>query len=289
MNYKETALAAYLHTIGQYKLLTADEELELGRRIKDEGDQIAREKLINHNLRLVVSVAKPYRTRGNHNIPLEDLIADGNLGLIAAVEKYDYTLGYRFSTCAVPWIKQAITKGIMEKSRTIRVPAHVVQMFNEYKTAYEELAQTNGGEPTFEDIARKMGITTDKLHEILMWKKNTVSMETPLEDEGEGDTLGDLVADPGDLSPIEYTQKSDEKEFIARLLKDLDPRTKAIFKLRYGLGDENDPEEYRVEHTLEEIGSMLTPAITRERVRQIVAQQLARWKIQYSKDGEALM
>lgn len=280
MSNTQSSLALYLQEIGRYKLLTAAEELELGRRIRDEQDEEARQLLIQSNLRLVVSVAKPFRTRGNHNIPLEDLIAEGNQGLITAVDKYDYNLGYRFSTCAVPWIKQAIMKGIVDNSRTVRIPAHIVQMFNEYKKAEEEISAENGGVAPEADIARKMGITLDKLHELLEWKQNAISLETPLGDDG--DTISDIIPDAHTQTPAEYADQKDRESFVRKLLSELDDRTATIFKLRFGLGTDEDPEEYRIEHTLEEIGEMLTPRITRERVRQIVAQQLARWKTKYA-------
>ena len=280
MSNIQSSLAMYLQQIGQFKLLTAEEELELGRRIRDEHDEDARQLLIQSNLRLVVSVAKPFRARGNHNIPLEDLIAEGNQGLIAAVDKYDYNLGYRFSTCAVPWIKQAIMKSIVDNSRTIRIPAHIIQLFNKYKKAEEEISAETGGVASEEDIARRMGITLDKLHDLLEWKQNSISLETPLGDDG--DTISDVMPDTHSQTPAEYANQKDRDAFVRKLLSELDNRTAIIFKLRFGLGTDEDPAEYRVEHTLEEIGGMLTPKITRERVRQIVAQQLARWKTKYA-------
>lgn len=273
-------LAAYLRDINPYsETLSAEEELELGRRIKDEHDEEAREELINHNLRLVIYIAKPFKTRGNHNLSLEDLISEGNRGLIKAVDKYDYTLGYRFSTCAVPWIKQAIMQAIAEQSRSIRVPAHIIQQFNSYKRAYEKLSQDK--EPTNAEIAAEMGITENKLDLILQWKRNTISLESPLDDSTDGDTLSDIVADPDERVPSDYAEESCKQDFVNKLLSGLNDRVSAIIKLRFGVGNANDPEEYRVPHTLEEIGKMLKPAITRERVRQIIEQQLARWRTQY--------
>lgn len=276
----ESSLALYFRDIGQYPLLTKDQELELGRRIKDEGDEEARQQMINCNLRLVVDIAKNYRSE-NHNIPLEDLIADGNLGLIKAVEKYDYTLGYRFSTCATPWIKQAIMKSIIDKSRSIRIPAHIIQKFNEYKKASEELVNELEREPTHNEIAKKMGMDAEELSQLLQWRQNTASLEKPLGDE-EDSTLEDICADDNDVSPIEYTERSMKRDFIDGLLDELDDRTKKIVKLRFGLGQDGDPEEYFREHTLEEIGALLNPSITRERCRQILAQQIAKWKTKYS-------
>lgn len=278
----DNSLTLYLREIGRYPLLTKEQEIELGRRIKDEHDDAARAQMINSNLRLVVSVAKPFRN-GNHNVPLEDLIADGNIGLMTAVDKYDYTLGYRFSTCAVPWIKQAIMKAIIDKSRLIRVPAHIIQQFNQYRDTLDRLFTEGNEAPTDEDVAKAMKVDVEDVRNLKEWKQNTTSLETPLGDE-EGNTLEDVCADTGSETPVEYVEKSLRKDFVNNLLKDLNPRTQAIFKLRYGLGDENDPAEYREEHTLEEIGALLTPQITRERVRQIVTQQIAKWKTIYGND-----
>lgn len=275
----KNSLAIYLQDIGRYPLLTADQELELGRRIKENNDEDARQKMIDCNLRLVVKVAKNFNN-GNHQIPLEDLIAEGNTGLMTAVEKYDYTLGYRFSTCAVPWIRQAIMKSIIDHSRAIRIPAHIVQEFNKYKKACEVLVAKLEREPSIQEIAKEMGIEVEDVQSILQWKQNTASLETPLGDE-EGNTLEDVCADEYDESPKDYVEKGMRHEFVQKLLADLPDRTKAIFKLRFGLGTDEDPAEYRVEHTLEEIGDILNPKITRERVRQIVTQQISKWKTQF--------
>lgn len=278
----DNSLALYLRAIGQYPLLDKEQEIELGRRIKEENDAEAREKMINCNLRLVVSVAKTFRS-ANHNISLEDLIAEGNCGLIAAVEKYDYSRGLRFSTCAVPWIKQAIMKAIVDTSRAVRIPAHIVQKFNQYRSAVEDLCTEGNYEPTIEEIANRMKITVESLEQILQWKQNAVSLDTPVDDEGveAKTTLGDLCAN-NDETPDEYVDRLSQHDFVMKLIEKLDPRTKAIFKLRFGLGTDEDPEEYRKEHTLEEIGDLLSPKITRERVRQIVTQQLAKWRTTYN-------
>ncbi len=275
----ENTLTLYLKSISAFPLLSAEQEKELGRRYKDEGDLTAREQLINSNLRLVVSVAKSYRN-GNHNISLEDLIAEGNTGLMTAVDKFDYTRGFRFSTCAVPWIKQAITKSILDNSRAIRVPAHIVQKFNQYRNVRDKLIEEKGTEnPTLGEIANGMGIEVAELQQLLQWKQNTASLDTPVGDE-EDTTLGDLCADDAE-TPAEYTDRADRQGFIMRIINELDPRTRNIFKLRFGLGDDNDPEEYHTEHTLEEIGGLLKPAITRERVRQIINNQIAKWRTTY--------
>ena len=273
----ESSLALLLQEISQYPLLTKEQELELGRRIKDEGDKDARDRMVMSNMRLVVSVAKPFMNN-YHGISLEDLVSFGTLGLMTAVDKYDYTLGYKFSTCAVPWIKQAIMKGIADNSRAIRIPANVIQKFNQYNKAVEDLALEGNLTPSDEDICKKMSITKSDLDNLRQWRQNTSSLETPLGDE-EGNTIGDLCADTHSETPVEYTERSERQIFVQKLLSGLDDRTKTIFKMRFGLGVEGDPDEFMVEHTLEEIGDYL--GITRERVRQIVQQQLTRWKLQY--------
>lgn len=273
----ESSLALLLQEISRYPLLNKDEELELGRRIKDEGDQEARDRMVMSNMRLVVSVAKPFMNN-YHGISLEDLVSFGTLGLMTAVDKYDYTLGYKFSTCAVPWIKQAIMKGIADNSRAIRIPANVIQKFNQYNKAIEDLALEGNITPNDEDICKKMSITKSELDNLRQWRQNTSSLETPLGDE-EGNTIGDLCADTHSETPVEYAERSERQVFVQKLLSGLDDRTKTIFKMRFGLGVDGDPEEFMVEHTLEEIGDYL--GITRERVRQIVQQQLTRWKLQY--------
>lgn len=273
----ESSLALFLQDISKYPLLTKEQELELGRRIKDENDQEARDRMVMSNMRLVVSVAKPFMNN-YHSIPLEDLVSFGTLGLMTAVDKYDYNLGYKFSTCAVPWIKQAIMKGIADTSRSIRIPANVIQQFNQYNRAIEELAYEGNVSPSDEDICKKLGKTQNELDNLRQWRQNTSSLETPLGDE-EGNTIGDLCADTNSESPVEYAERSEREIFVQKLLSGLDERTGTIFKMRFGLGVDGDPEEFKVEHTLEEIGDYL--GITRERVRQIVQQQITRWKLQY--------
>lgn len=273
----ESSLALLLKQISQYPLLSKEQELELGKRIKEQQDADARDLMVMSNMRLVVSVAKPFMNN-YHGISLEDLVSFGTLGLITAVDKYDYTLGYKFSTCAVPWIKQAIMKGIADNSRTIRIPANVIQKFNQYNKAIEDLAYEGILSPTDADICKKMVITQSELDNLRQWRQNTASLETPLGDDDDN-TIGDLCADTHSETPIEYTERSERQVFVQKLLSGLDERTCTIFKMRFGLGVEGDPEEFQVEHTLEEIGDYL--GITRERVRQIVQQQLTRWRMQY--------
>ena len=258
-------LSDYLRAIAKYPLLTADEELELGRRIAD-GDQDAFQELVNANLRLVVHVAKHYQ---NVHLTLLDLIGEGNLGLIAAVEKYDYTLGNRFSTCAVSWIKQAISKAIADKGRNVRIPAHMYQLMSQYRKAINELG-ADGHQLTDQEIADYLGVETDKIKILRQYKHDTLSLDMPLGDESE-DTLGDLQADHSD-TPIDYTERGLRAQLVQQALDGLKPRSRQIMKMRYGLGGDGDPAEWFTPHTLEQVGAAL--GITRERVRQIEKESL---------------
>ena len=262
----------YLHEIGKYPLLTAAEELDLARAYKENGDEAARERLINSNLRLVVSIAKNYQ---NQHLSIMDLIGEGNTGLITAVEKYNPNLGYRFSTCATPWIKQAISKAITDKGRNIRIPAHIYQLLSKYRKAIAEL-EKDGHHATEDEIAAKLKVDASKIKEIKGWMHDTVSLETPLGDDGD-ETLGDMVADNYMKSPLEYTEEQMRKRKILKVIGTLKPRSQDVIKLRFGLQGEGDPDFYKVEHTLEEIGAII--GITRERVRQIEKQALAEMKL----------
>lgn len=268
-------LRVYLQEMGEYPLLTAVEEKELARKFRNEGDLEARDMLINCNLRLVVSIAKKYN---NNHLELMDLISEGNMGLMQAVEKFDPELGYRFTTCATPWIKQAITKSIIDKGKSIRIPAHIYQLLSKYRKAIEELTKDGKGQPTPEQIAIYMGISTEKIRELEEWRHDTVSLSTPLGDDSE-DTLEDLQADHCSETPMKYVERKAKEEMIQALIATLKPRTQTIIKMRFGLGNDNDPEEFKKEHTLEEIGAYL--GITRERVRQIEKQTLAELKLKW--------
>lgn len=267
----------YLIAIAQYPLLNQEQELELGRRIKDEGDEDAREQLINSNLRLVVYIAKQYK---NAYIGIEDLVAEGNLGLIAAVDKYDYTYGYRFSTCATPWIKQAILKALTDKGRPVRLPAHIYQQITQMKKFTDTFLVNNSREPTRAEIAKGLGIDEEKVDSLSKWKQDTISMDMPIGDE-EKNTVADTIADTNDLSPAEYAEKQLMSEFIQKMIAKLPARTQTIMKMRYGLGNDKDPEDWKNEHTLEEIGTYL--GITRERVRQIEKETIQNLKLEYNK------
>ena len=267
----------YLIAIGQYPLLTAEQELELGRRIKEEGDEDAREQLINSNLRLVVYIAKQYK---NPYVGIEDLVAEGNLGLIAAVDKYDYTYGYRFSTCATPWIKQAILKALTDKGRPVRLPAHIYQQITKIKKFIEIFVANNSREPTRAEIAKALGIDEEKVDSLFQWKQDTISMDMPLGDE-EKNTIADTIADPNDILPTKYVERQLMSEFVQKMIAKLPARTQIIMKMRYGLGNDKDPEDWKNEHTLEEIGAYL--GITRERVRQIEKETIQNLKLEYNK------
>lgn len=282
LRFHYNSLALYFKDISKYPLLSAEEEKELGRRIKEENDDLAREKLINHNLRLVVMAAKKYR---NINVSFEDLIAFGNIGLISAADKYDYTKGFRFSTCAMFWIKQSIAKGIADTSRTIRIPAHVIQLFNKEKKAYAKLYEQGVVKPTPEQIAETMGVEMKVYTDMQSWKKNTISIDTPLNsDDEDSDTLADLCPDTSSKTFEDRIQESAKHALVMKILASLDDRTRTIFKLRFGIAEPGDSEEFTKEHTLDQIGALLKPSITRERVRQIISSTCAKLKVNFANE-----
>ncbi|MBP3816472.1 MAG: RNA polymerase sigma factor RpoD [Firmicutes bacterium] len=250
----------YLKEIGKVSLLTAEEEIDLAKRI-EKGDEDAKSRLCEANLRLVVSIAKRYVGRG---MSFLDLIQEGNLGLIKAVDKFDYRKGYKFSTYATWWIRQAITRSIADQARTIRIPVHMVETINKMIRVSRQLLQTYGREPTPEEIAKEMGITVDKVREIQKIAQEPVSLETPIGEE-EDSHLGDFIPDDDVPAPAEAAAFSMLKEQLVEVLDTLTDREQKVLKLRFGLEDGRG-------RTLEEVGKEF--AVTRERIRQIEAKAL---------------
>ena len=250
----------YLKEIGKVPLLTADEEIELAKRM-EHGDEEAKKRLCEANLRLVVSIAKRYVGRG---MLFLDLIQEGNLGLIKAVDKFDYTKGYKFSTYATWWIRQAITRSIADQARTIRIPVHMVETINKLIRVSRQLLQTYGREPTPEEIGVEMGISVEKVREIQKIAQEPVSLETPIGEE-EDSHLGDVIPDEDVPAPAEAAAFSMLKEQLVEVLDTLTDREQKVLKLRFGLEDGRA-------RTLEEVGKEFD--VTRERIRQIEAKAL---------------
>ena len=256
----EDPVRMYLKEIGKVPLLSAEEEIELAKRL-EVGDEEAKKRLAEANLRLVVSIAKRYVGRG---MLFLDLIQEGNLGLIKAVEKFDYRKGFKFSTYATWWIRQAITRAIADQARTIRIPVHMVETINRLKKVQSQLLHENGYEPTEELIAEKMNLPVERIREIMRVAQEPVSMETPIGPE-EDSRLMDFIRDEDALAPDEAALKTITNEDIDSVLKTLTPREEAVIRLRFGLEDGRC-------HTLEQVG--LQFQVTRERIRQIEAKAL---------------
>ena len=250
----------YLKEIGKVPLLSADEEIERAKRM-EKGDEEAKKRLCEANLRLVVSIAKRYVGRG---MLFLDLIQEGNLGLIKAVDKFDYTKGYKFSTYATWWIRQAITRSIADQARTIRIPVHMVETINKLIRVSRQLLQTYGREPSPEEIAKEMGISVEKVREIQKIAQEPVSLETPIGEE-EDSHLGDFIPDEDVPAPAEAAAFSMLKEQLVEVLDTLTEREQKVLKLRFGLEDGRA-------RTLEEVGKEFD--VTRERIRQIEAKSL---------------
>ncbi len=250
----------YLKEIGRVPLLSTEEEQVLAMRIADD-DPDAKKRLAEANLRLVVSIAKRYVGRG---MAFLDLIQEGNLGLIKAVDKFDYTKGFKFSTYATWWIRQAITRAIADQARTIRIPVHMVETINKVKKTSTQLLHKNGHDPSAEEIAEELGMPTDKVREILRLSQEPVSLETPIGEE-EDSHLGDFIPDDEALSPADAASISLLKEQLSEVLKTLTPRESKVLSLRFGLEDGHP-------RTLEEVGTEF--GVTRERIRQIEAKAL---------------
>ncbi len=250
----------YLKEIGKVPLLSGEEEIELAKRMEN-GDEEAKKRLAEANLRLVVSIAKRYVGRG---MMFLDLIQEGNLGLIKAVEKYDYRKGFKFSTYATWWIRQAITRAIADQARTIRIPVHMVETINKLIRVSRQLLQENGREPSPEEIAEEMGISVEKVREIIKIAQEPVSLETPIGEE-EDSHLGDFIADDDTPAPADAAAFTMVKEQLLGVLSTLTPREEKVLKLRFGLEDGRA-------RTLEEVGKYFH--VTRERIRQIEAKAL---------------
>jgi RNA polymerase primary sigma factor len=266
----DDSIQMYLREIGKTPLLKGAEEIELAKRIV-KGDVTARKRLIEANLRLVVSIAKKYMGR---NLGLLDLIQEGNLGLFRAVEKFDWRKGFKFSTYATWWIRQAITRALADQSRTIRIPVHMVETLNKYAQAERQLVQDLGREPLPEEIAAEMGIEVEKVYQLKKISQETVSIDTPVGDRDEEDSyLGDFIEDQDSVTPSETAGRQLLREYVQGIMQDLDPREQKILKMRVGLED-------GVTHTLEEVGKEF--GVTRERIRQIEAKALEKIKEHYN-------
>jgi len=250
----------YLKEIGRVPLLSAEEEVDLAIRMS-EGDVAAKKRLSEANLRLVVSIAKRYVGRGMQFL---DLIQEGNLGLIKAVEKFDHTKGFKFSTYATWWIRQAITRAIADQARTIRIPVHMVETINKVKKVNSQLLHENGHEPTNEQIAEKLEMPVEKVREIMRVAQEPVSLETPIGEE-EDSHLGDFIPDEDAPAPSDVASHTMLKEQLAEVLSTLTPREEKVLRLRFGLEDGRS-------RTLEEVGKEFN--VTRERIRQIEAKAL---------------
>ncbi len=261
------AVQLYLKTIGRTPLLTGQEEKDLAKR-SERGDEEARQRLIQANLRLVVSIAKHYVNRSS-NMGILDLIQEGNIGLSRAVDKFDYRKGFKFSTYATWWIRQAIARALADQSRTIRIPVHMVETISKYTQVKRRLAQELGRDPLAEEISIEMGISVDKVRHIQEISQEVLSLELPVGEDDDNSTLSEFIKDEKGLTPDQITSHSLLREKILEIMDDLTPREREIISLRFGLMD-------GVTHTLEEVGKKF--GVTRERIRQIEAKALERMR-----------
>ncbi|MCX6788533.1 MAG: sigma-70 family RNA polymerase sigma factor [Candidatus Jorgensenbacteria bacterium] len=269
------AVQMYLKEIGRTPLLSSKEEKELAKR-NEAGDEIARQKLIQANLRLVVSIAKRYVNRSPH-LSILDLIQEGNIGLSRAVDKFDYRRGFKFSTYATWWIRQAVTRALADYSRTIRIPVHMVETITKYTQTKRRLMQELGREPLPEEIATEMNLDVEKVHYIQKISQEVISLETPIGDDDEDSTLSDFIKDETSMSPDQLANAALLRDQIKEVLTDLTERERKILSMRFGLED-------NIPHTLEEVGKVF--GVTRERIRQIEAKALD--KIRNHKDIKKL-
>ncbi|MCD4705931.1 sigma-70 family RNA polymerase sigma factor [bacterium] len=255
------SIQMYLREIGKVPLLKKEEEVELAKR-KEKGDTAAQMKLLQANLRLVVSIAKKFTGR---KLSLLDLIQEGNIGLFRAVQKFEYRKGYKFSTYATWWIRQAITRSLADQARTIRIPVHMVETINRFKQAQRQLVQTLGREPLPEEIAAEMGEDLEKVRHIIKISQDTISLEISVGDDDEDSTLENFIEDVKTIAPDRAAGLQLLKKYVIDVIKELSPREKKILEMRFGLTD-------GVTHTLEEVGQEF--GVTRERIRQIEAKSL---------------
>jgi RNA polymerase primary sigma factor len=257
----QDSIQMYLREIGKIPLLNAEEEVALAKR-KERNEKEAERRLIEANLRLVVSIAKKFVGK---QLSLLDLIQEGNVGLFRAVKKFEYRKGYKFSTYATWWIRQAITRALADQSRTIRIPVHMVETINRYKQVERRLIQDLGREPLLEELAAEMGLALEKVQHIQKISQETVSLDTSVGDDDDDSTLGDFVVDVKNLSPDKAAARQLLKDYVLEAMRDLTPREQKILEMRFGLED-------GVSHTLEEVGREFD--VTRERIRQIEAKAL---------------
>jgi RNA polymerase primary sigma factor len=266
------SIQMYLREIGKVPLLTTEEEVTLAKR-KEKGEVEAQRRLVEANLRLVVSIAKKFTGR---SLSLLDLIQEGNIGLFRAVEKFDYRKGYKFSTYATWWIRQAITRALADQSRTIRIPVHMVETINKFQQIERQLIQDLGREPLPEEIAAEMSETVEKIHQIIKISQDTVSLETSVGEGDEDSTLGDFIEDQKTITPDRVAAMQLLKDHVQAIIQGLQPREQKILEMRFGLLD-------GVAHTLEEVGQEF--GVTRERIRQIEAKALEKLRV---RDGRTL-
>jgi len=264
-NLTEDSIQMYLREIGKIPLLTSEQEVELAKR-KERNEREAERKLIEANLRLVVSIAKKFVGK---SLSLLDLIQEGNIGLFRAVKKFEYRKGYKFSTYATWWIRQAITRALADQSRTIRIPVHMVETINKFQQIERQLIQDLGREPLPEEIAAEMGLELDKVNHIIKISQDTVSLETSVGEDDEDSTLEDFIEDVKNVTPDRSAALQLLRDYVKDVVKDLSPREQKILEMRFGLSD-------GVTHTLEEVGKEFD--VTRERIRQIEAKSLERIK-----------
>ncbi len=275
-NLSSDSIQIYLKEIGKIPLLTAEEEVELAKR-KDKGDKDAERKMIESNLKLVVSIAKKFS--GVKTLSLLDLIQEGNIGLFRAVDKFEYQKGYKFSTYATWWIRQAITRALADQSRTIRIPVHMVETINRYQQARRFLVQELGREPVAEEVAAEMGEELDKVRYIIKISQETISLTTTIGDDDDNSTLEDFIEDVKNDSPDRIAALQLLKDYVKNVMVNLSPREQKILEMRFGLVD-------GVAHTLEEVGQEFE--VTRERIRQIEAKALEKIRKMQNKSLEKL-